>query len=1541
MSEVGVADRARLLRSKQLELSRIVTSRKRKLREFFAVCDHDGPLPQTNLSNPDAPPTSVAEDRFLEVTDILKDRLFDESNLPTRRQLRSDTSKLKSSSRKASPDGKPGDKQRKGSKGQRDGSKSRKSRAPTPSNKSDAGTATATPTTELGSNINSNSNSGTVPGIPMQRSTSKGSQTDLPAEATAVLDEIVEETFVNATETQASAQNGSVPVSALESDRIRTRVESRPNSPGVDPRKAMPISAEDVTDTPGQIEGLGSLDEHHKATTVHLPPKEVQEQRLRDVKAAREHRQDHNERLTINLPRDAVRNADVLSSPGSTIANSATTPAMHEASTDTSPENESRYDVERLDNKDEDASTPPAMRPTPEEVLEKEEHDRILQAQMDISTAEIMKDNITDSQPLEDQVISGEQGGDSQVNTGDVTGVTTGQLTESASEVAREIVEDEDEIIGVATSEDKTMAISNAPEAKLNDSVAKQAEVPDSEAEEDTTPAADSKIVDATTIKDSFESVPAIESAPGPSSAISKSSPKPANESNTASATPVSTPRRTPSTPAPVLERMTTRVASGAMRHKSVSEILGETPKPSATESTGNSHSPSRSSTPQSPGTRVRSLAEKAKEKERSKLSTVVFPGRPPKPAAAENSLVANGSPALAAKDDYLFPLFLKQASAGKNRPLDVVLQSAHKTITTSNAFVPYSENQTAQVLKRIQTLQEANKWMLRQPKRSAEPIRQTTHWDLLLQEAKWMRTDFREERKWRCTIASNMAHACAEWVSSSPEDRKILQVKATPPPIVDPSKDVEMADLSSQAGTHPTPDLVASAEFDSPMEDYDEEPRLNLLETVAPTAIFALQDDDVVFGLRRSPTSDKLLEELPMYGAPLRVPRMDLPTSEIDPDRFWKRDALPLNKFVEGRLELKTAPPPRKKSRFEYDLEDEDDEPVVFGEPQIKRPILAPEKTDVALFNPEHKHIRDRIHSSHQFRPPSEFQMPLQSFFECRIASQWTWDEDNELKGYVRDYSYNWSLISSLLGSKSLYVSGAERRTPWECFERWIHLEGLPADMQKTHYFRAYTSRIDAANRHVTAQNNAAPPPQPNANGQVQPAPRRRPTTSVRVERRKNQKHLTLVDAMRKLAKKRETNQQKQAHAQSMAAMRKANEVPNANRNLLGTTPQDFSKLKHDRDEQFRERVLAMQQRQEAARRLQLQQQQPGRNPVNPQQPNMANGAPRPPNASMPMNGSAPQSGQNLTVPGQNRPRPMPPQMPGQSMPNNLRVPQMPMNGIPTAQMQGQMPLPNPVLDVGLVSRAQQISQHQQAIRLQQQSQMPGQSPQMHNSPPRMNGIPQPGFQMQSNMMPPFNPNGNGISTPPANHVPSPGQGHAGSPRMGQNPLQAPPNTGAASHISMLEHQLKQKYPAATNEQITSMIQANLSKSILQQNHQQNHQQQQQQQQQHQQRQGFAQSAMNAAAGANSLAAGMNAMTNATQGTPQLYAQMLRQQQENQQKAAQAQQQAAASVVGNGQSPSMANSNLNGNGNASGGNSAQGHAHRASSGSASVQSGK
>lgn len=1113
-----------------------------------------------------------------------RDRLFDESNLPTRRPLRSNTLKQRSPIRKGSPDRKLTDASRKAAKLQRDGSTSRKSRASTPNSTNDGGSST---TTEAGRDTVGQT-------LPVQRSTSKSSQTDLSTEASATLDKIVDGTFDNATRQPHSMDDNIPPANELEKDRIQNIVESPPNSPGADPRKLQPVLPE-TSDLRNPLAIANQLrhDPHQKAVTVHLPPKEVQEARAREKQ--RRIGQSHGGHLSINPPQHDSDRVGDMSSPGSTIgANSATTPALHEvASADTSPDNEShRYDADKLENMDEGLRTP-KFTPDIDGRLKDGESPRIERSRQDA---------LYSSPTGADNQLRLEEEAASLVSTGKATTEQqpASQLSQDASEDLQNIAEDQDEFDATATSQGERMdgveTTKDVPPRTSRD----QHEVADSEAS-DQSPPVDAMDVDATTVKDSFESSTALASKPG-SEQVTK------DEKNSTATSSSSSPRNKATTPTAVTttERMmTTRIASGAMRHKSVSEILGETPRGELansdkassrgaidSDSGVNSSSPSGSATP----SRVRSFVEKAKEKERSKLSTVIFPGRPnSKTNSNDNSLVPGGSTnaskrAASLKEDYLTPLFLYNASTEKRglNALDNLISSSHKTITSADAFAPYLENQTVRILKRVYQLQNLHKWPLRQLKRSEEPIRPTSHWDVVLQEAKWMRTDFREERKWKMAVAKNLAYACAEWLSASPEDRKLLQVKAIPPQANDDAKNsmdvVESEESSSRPVSHPTPELDSSGALDSPMEDFEEEPSLYLQETVAPTAIFALHDDDVVFGLNRTPTSDKLLNELPMYGAPLLVPQSELPTSELDPDRLWKKSVLPVSQWIEGHLEIKMTPPPRKKSRFEYSDDEDDDDDVVFGsEPKHKRTVVPPEDPSVGLFNPEMKPIRDRIHAAHQFRPPSEFQMPQQSFFECRLASQWTWEEDNELKKYVADYCYNWSLISSMLSSKSLFSSGYERRTPWECFERWVSLEGLPADMQKTQYFRAYQTRIEAANRHVLSQISQVPQ-QPNASGQI-PPPRKRTTSSIRVEKRRNQKHLTIVDAMRKLAKKRETTLQKAQHAAGLAAMRKANEAPAVRGNV--NTPQDFSRMKHEREELVKERLAQYQQRQDQQRRV------------------------------------------------------------------------------------------------------------------------------------------------------------------------------------------------------------------------------------------------------------------------------------------------------------------------------------------------------------------
>lgn len=628
-------------------------------------------------------------------------------------------------------------------------------------------------------------------------------------------------------------------------------------------------------------------------------------------------------------------------------------------------------------------------------------------------------------------------------------------------------------------------------------------------------------------------------------SSSSMTGPRPAGISTTTGPTPsgTETPSKT-ATPATSIqsppERMTTRVSSGALRHKSVSEILGETPKatPVQTEKSaldralveshkedhGSLQTPNSASSFTSPDPAVfKQRLSELKEKERSKLSTVVF-------ASSRNAEIAqaqrqddNETPV--EDRDYFLTLFAAQASnAVRSQSVNTLVKTAHKTLTTSDHYTDFNERQACAVLKRIHELQYNNRWSLRQVERSAEPKRLLTHWDVLLGQMKWMRTDYREERRWKLAAAKYIAYSCATWVASSREERKHLQIHVRSVP----------ARATSRSLSVSTPDLIQSADDGTSEATDDDFPRVDGTAGSAPATIFSLPPEMFVFGLNKSPVAEKLLLELPLYEPSVSVQDAALRVTDIEPDSAWKKPIVPVSKYVQGKMICPEEGPPRKKSRFDYqDSPDAHFYSSNLASKDSDNPF-GPEQEDVALFDPENKHIRDRIHAGHAFRPPSEHIMPSQSFFECRQSSQWTQAEDDELKKIVQDFAYNWSLISSCLSSPSMFSSGAERRTPWECFERWISLEGLPVEMAKTAYFRTYHGRLQSARQTVDAQNQALQQQQGN-NANQMPL-RRRTTLPIMVERRKNARHLHLIDAMRKLAKKRETALHKQQHGMSIS---------------------------------------------------------------------------------------------------------------------------------------------------------------------------------------------------------------------------------------------------------------------------------------------------------------------------------------------------------------------------------------------------------------------
>lgn len=968
-------------------------------------------------------------------------------------------------------------------------------------------------------------------------------------------------------------------------------------------------------------------------------------------------------------------------------------------------------------------------------------------------------------------------------------------------------------------------------------------------------------------------------------------------------------------------QRAVTRVSSGAMRPRSVNEIVGGPSRQTTLERPTPAEGQENQLTPltqmsQSP-VRSRPMSSGRKDRPKGAVSAVLF-GKQPKKTDDRSVVEASKEP-VNPSDDYFTPLFIQGFTRSSNwmQPFEKLLYHANKTVNSSDAGLAIQDHQACKLLHRVYHLQNSDKWSLRQPKRCPEPTRQAGHWDVVLKEIKWMRTDFREERKWKTAIASKLAQACADWVAATPEERKDMQVAAVIPP--KQTDDVAMEESTADVADEPTPELISG---DAASPQVPDELSEVFPETVSPSQIFTLAEDDVVFGLRKTPAAFQILDELPMYGPPLKVPRVDPLAPEFDPDAHWRRPALPLSKYVEGPMKLVTDKVPRSKSRYAYSDEESDDEGDGFVNEQVSHAVLPPPTDEVSLFRPEMKHIRDRLHAGHQFRPPTDHQMPMQSFYENRFPSMWTTAEDDELRSQVRLYSYNWPLISSVLTGKSMYASGAERRTPWECFERWIQLEGLPSDMQKTAYFRTYSGRIDAASRIIAQQQMA----QQNATGQPV---RRRPTVPCRVERRRNNKHLTLIDAMRKLAKKRETQLQK---AQQTTAHNAATKKPSEPLLNKCKNPAEFSRERWERDQRLAERLAQVATRNDATRRVRMpidqpdftanlgqaaimqarQQGQPvqGQAPGTPgthamqngQQPNGngANGQPRPntgnrpPQARMPMqvpqNGMQPAQQQMMQAQLQNQQAQMQ-QMQGQQ--------RMPMAG-----HQQQQP------DANMMLQAQRISQQQrQAVQMQHaqgqphpqqqqlQQQQGGGTPRppsahtQHGSPPPMNGVNgMNGMNMNGANHQAFLQNNqaalaayqqaaaNGHTNPPPNMYIN----NAASP--GSRPMQMPQGTpNLQQQLASIEAHVKSKNPKLTNEQARNQAMGHLQ-SIL-----------------------ARQSAMSAAAGVNGQPqqahAGLPSNVAATT-SPHQYAAMLRQHQQQQAAAQQQAQQQQQQQTPNASSP-------------------------------------
>ncbi|CAK7266755.1 RNA polymerase II transcription elongation factor SpEAF [Sporothrix epigloea] len=1087
MTEVGLADRLELLRLKRAEFSSIVRSRKRKLRELYAVAtDTEGALQSTNF-DVDAPPSTTGETKFLLDTDILQGRVLSDARIPTRQKPNLETLKPLFAS------------------------------APTFWINKEIGSdprqtltlvngAPPSPTTKT------HNASSTEPSI-SSRPPSCSNHTPKPEEKNG--DTVVP---------RWSPIRGQSSTSSLsKGEQVDVQSPTITTLPTADlaARRAQHPAAS-ATDTNG---GLNRSAEPHGSTLVNGWKRETPDtsavsfvSRNEDVPYV-DRAVAKDGRTPLRPTSDALKACDIPSSPDST-AQTATTPAVHDVSVTTSPENEHNNFVDAGETADRCNSQ------------DKTE---------DGSLADGSRDVTVEAQLLQESAAAGE----SRTATNGVP------EADSTSELQRPM------LAALAAAQPVAAAGVLPHVANVDD------------------------VVNGTTTKAAGYETLRIKTA-------FDSSTKPPRASSTEEAD------------VPVLNRPNDRVVLYRGLTSPSNSAALPTPKPSTGDATENRYL----------GDYVAATRRKTKRR-----APTVLLGKQKK-ARSETTVV----PSILTKsenlyaEDYFTPLFVQTFASNSKwlKNLDQLVHHAHKTVSSADSQASIFDNQSCKILKRVYHLQQQDKWSLRQPKRVPEPPRPKSHWDVMLQEMKWMRTDFREERKWKRSMSRNLANACARWVQATPEDRITLQISASIPPRCDaklddlPMIDNAMIDAArcNDEGKNETiaPNLD---EVDLVDDGGDWADDILISTTIAPSAIFALEDDAVIFELNPSGASDRLFSELPMFGKPLEVPGNISVSNSEDPDAAWRRPVVPVSKYIDAPLIIKPKKLLKKKSRYavtdedgDHDVEEFVDSVSVF-DTTARKGAAAPDNI-VGLFDPNFKNMRERLLAGHQFRPPSEYAMPMSGFYEYRPPSQWTVADDDQLKKLVREFSYNWSLTASLMASKSDFVSGAERRTPWECFERWVALEGFPSDASRSPYFKIYQARIDAAQKAIkdmnekaaaaaaaaaasvaktsNGGNGSAPPASPT------PVPRRRPTLPLRVERHRNQKYLATFEAMRKLAKKREAIQHKQQQQAAIVATRKANEP--APQRLPAKTPREYSRMRYERDQKMAERMAEYAQRQNELQR-------------------------------------------------------------------------------------------------------------------------------------------------------------------------------------------------------------------------------------------------------------------------------------------------------------------------------------------------------------------
>ncbi|ODV76693.1 uncharacterized protein CANTADRAFT_27719 [Suhomyces tanzawaensis NRRL Y-17324] len=397
--------------------------------------------------------------------------------------------------------------------------------------------------------------------------------------------------------------------------------------------------------------------------------------------------------------------------------------------------------------------------------------------------------------------------------------------------------------------------------------------------------------------------------------------------------------------------------------------------------------------------------------------------------------------------------------------PLIKLLPGSHKVLMTDNFELALLEGKIAVLYSRIEELKRQGKWSLRQPQRFYDPFvylkknkKHTYHWDSMVQEGKWMAADFKESSKYKKACCVIIAQAVKDyWVHGKSVCIKPKEIVHLPENL---AVDIVKEETSLVAPAQPGDDEEVKVETPSAIEILDKDTANAELatekigqdpESIDTNLIFSKNstaDPEVKFSF----TDYSKINDEDIYKYKGSTDDRSPFKLHVDLNDLKKIDQSiikNLPKFSAFEEEAPNGPAPALKpkdtplipvSRLLHPFEEDDDwYKIVIKEANNKS--NSPDSSGP----PEYQKGLFGFQSHRRFnylKPPKP---PLIKNIEYRSPTIWLPQDDKYLIHYVAEFCFNWDLISEhLLSSASTlkkYESNIERRTPWQCFERYIQL--------------------------------------------------------------------------------------------------------------------------------------------------------------------------------------------------------------------------------------------------------------------------------------------------------------------------------------------------------------------------------------------------------------------------------------------------------------------------------------------------------------------